>query len=102
MRNTGGGRPLNSVVRRLTNVDASIMVQEGQRYRVKRDYIHANHSFRSGEEVVFKTSAYSAKEGVTRYWFQSLASNDINVWHAFDGDAAAEDFNATFELIGAA
>jgi len=83
-------------------MDASIVVQKGQRYRVKRDYIHLNHSFRRGEEILFSTSAYSAKEGVTRYWFQSLASNDINVWHAFDGDATAEDFHATFELIGTA
>ena len=78
------------------------MVQQGERYRVKRDYVHLNHAFRSGEEVVFNTSAYSAKEGVTRFWFRSLTSNDINVWHAFDGDATAEDFHATFELIGAA
>jgi hypothetical protein len=83
-------------------LDASILVQKGQRYRVKRDYIHSNHFFHKGEEVVFNTCAYSAKEGVTRYWFQSLTSNDINVWHAFDGDAAADDFHATFELIGAA
>jgi len=78
------------------------MVQEGQRYRVKRDYVHLNHVFRRGEEVIYNTSAYSAKEGVTRYWFHSLASDDINVWHAFDGETLAEDFHATFELIGAA
>ena len=80
-------------------MDSSIMVQEGQRFRVKRDYVHLNHSFRSGEEVVFSTSAYSANEGVTRYWFQGSVSNDTSAWHAYDGDSAAEEFHATFELI---
>jgi hypothetical protein len=71
------------------------MVQEGQRFRVKRDYVHLNHSFRRSEEVVFSTSAYSANEGVTRHWFQGSVSNDTSAWHAYDGDAAAEEFHAT-------
>ena len=75
---------------------------EGQRFRVRRDYSHLNHTFRAGEEVVFTTCAYSPKEGITRYWFRSVASGDTNVWHSFDDQTAESDLYETFELINAA
>jgi hypothetical protein len=83
-------------------VDAPIAVKKGQRYKVKRDYEYLNHVFRKDDEVILEAFAHSPKEGVTRYWFRGSASRDINVWHSFDGDATAKDFNATFALIDAA
>lgn len=80
-------------------MEPSCPFREGQRCRVKRDCSYLNHVFRAGDEVVFMTCAYSPKEGVTRYWFRSVASGGTNVWHAFDDRTAEEDLYATFEAI---
>ncbi len=73
--------------------------REGQRFRVKRDYLHLNHVFHAGEEVVFISQAYSPKEGVARFWFRSITSGDSNAWHAFDDQTTEADLDATFEAI---
>jgi len=73
--------------------------REGQRFRVRRDYSYLNHTFRAGEEVVFKACAYSPKEGLTRYWFHSVASGETNVWHAFDNPPTEADLLDTFQTL---
>lgn len=76
--------------------------QEGQRCRVSRDYAYLNHAFRAGDEVIFTTCAYSAKEGLTRYWFRNVVSEEINAYHAFDDHNSEAELHKTFEAINAA
>ena len=83
-------------------METSCPFREGQRCRVLRNYAHLNHVFHAGEEVVFTACAYSPKEGVTRYWFRSVASGDTNVWHSFDDQTTEADLHETFETINAA
>ena len=83
-------------------MDTSCPFREGERFRVRRDYSFLNHAFHAGEEVIFRSAAYSAKEGITRYWFQSIRSGDTNIWHAFDDQTTEADLHETFERISAA
>lgn len=87
---------------RFTRMETSCPFREGQRFRVKHDYSFLNHAFRAGEEVVFGSCAYDAHEGVTRYWFRSVASEDTNVWHAFDDQTTEADLHEMFQPINAA
>lgn len=64
--------------------DLSCPFREGQRYRVRHEYVHLNHCFYAGEIVTFRTYGYDAKGGVMRYWFKRADSEEINVWHVFD------------------
>ena len=80
-------------------MDTGCPFREGQRFRAKRDYSYLNHTFRAGEEVVFTACAHSPKEGVTRYWFRSVASGETNVWHSFADQTTETDLHETFELI---
>lgn len=73
--------------------------QEGFKYRVRQNYLFLNHQFNIGEIVVFSTSAYSAKEGVMRYWFKSIESGDTNIWHVFDNQEQKIQWNDLFEEI---
>jgi hypothetical protein len=74
--------------------------REGQQYRVRRDYSFLNHSFRAGDSVIFKTHGYSAKEGLTRYWFKNVESDDENALHVIDADEHETDWREMFEEIG--
>jgi hypothetical protein len=58
--------------------------REGCKYRVMRSYSYLNHKLILGEFVVFVASAYSPREGVTRYWFKKVDSVESNAWHVFD------------------
>jgi hypothetical protein len=83
-------------------METSCPFQEGQIYRVRRDYSYLNHVFHAGEEVVFRGFAYSPKEGVTRYSFRSVASGETNVWHFFDDQTTEANLHETFQPTNAA
>lgn len=72
--------------------------QAGAYYRIKRGYSEMNHAFRKGEVVIFITHAYSPKEGLTRYWFRSVLSDETNAWHYSDGDPD-DEWKYIFERI---
>jgi hypothetical protein len=74
--------------------------RKGYKYRVKRDYSLLNHSFNSGEIVVFGAFGYDFKAGVTRYWFKKIDSKESNAWHVFDNQKADFDSMDLFEEIG--
>ena len=74
--------------------------REACKYRVKRDYSFFNHKFNSGEFVVFMAFGYSPKEGVTRYWFKKIDSEETNAWHVSDNQKADFHWMDLFEEIG--
>ena len=59
----------------------------GGKYLVKKNLPHLNHVFRQNEIVVFSAHAYDPHDGVTRYWFQKLDSDEKNAWHVFDNNS---------------
>lgn len=63
--------------------------QEGQMYRVKRQISYLNHVLQQGQIVKFNTCAYDPPNGVTRFWFQNIDSEESNAWHVFDNAAPA-------------
>jgi hypothetical protein len=63
--------------------------QEGNKYLVKRKISFLNHVLEEGEVVIFSTWAYDPHNGVTRFWFKKMNSEESNAWHVFDSDPGA-------------
>jgi hypothetical protein len=62
-----------------------------KRYEVLKNIEELGHVFTSGEIVIFKTSAYDAHNGVTRFWFTKEGDVQMNVWHVWDTDSPASE-----------
>jgi hypothetical protein len=60
--------------------------ESGKQYLVLKDIEFLNHRFIRGSTVSFQTDAYDAHQGVTRYWFKNVDSDETNIWHVFDDD----------------
>jgi hypothetical protein len=82
--------------------DLSCPFREGQRYRVRRDYLFLNHSFHAGEIVTFSAHGYAAKDGVMRYWFKRADSEETNAWHVFDNQNQEIKWYEMFDEISVA
>lgn len=73
--------------------------KENHHYRILRDYSHLNHAFHLGDHLIFTGFGYSAKEGITRYWFKNTESGETNAWHVFDSKEKESDWRQVFEEI---